>query len=313
MTTTPERMCALIAGIYLPSTIKFWYRLGPSDSYTEVDMANEYGDSWAYPFDGLGAASFVDLAYALVYMLQDYEGLDFTATLNKTLGPGYGCLTWTKGASVGSYLEISSRSNGVTQNLGHSDEMFAVLFPDRARAGLYSVIFDGAGDVEVTNSRPCLGVVMPRAYLFSDIVAREWRTSADSDWAAQNRLRVSRVMEARVGIRLTNAYPRGVAEGEYHQLQDFLDMAASGAKVVIFADVLAAQVRRMSLVASYGDPYGFLTGYLRKASADWEPEALDDRREARWERELSFILPMYENSIGTAFGYELGVQSSDIE
>lgn len=313
---TDERKMALSCGVYIDFNRKLYWRTDPGDPFVGVDMGAEFGGSWAHPFDGTGSHYFLDLAYTLFFYVIDSMGIaDFTISMNKDLGsPSYGCLTFTKLAAAGSYLEISSRSDGATQNLDSSDEYFAVLFPDQARAGTYTAIWDGAGDVEIEQSRPSLGLVMPKRYLLKDITAREWRASQDSEWAAQSTVYAAKVLESQVTVRLDGSYPRGLVEGEYHQLVDFLDLAAQGRQVAIIPDALATTIKYGSnRGGSSYDPYGFTYGVLRKQDAEWEPEPVDDSWDYRWDKDLAFVVTPQSRAWLEGSAYSAGVLILDVE
>jgi aromatic ring-cleaving dioxygenase len=309
-----ERIAALICGVGIFGRETLYYRTDPGDPFSPFVIADDYGGGYYYPIDGAGHAA-PDLVDLIMFLMQDILGLPFSVSMDRSRGARHGCLTWTKPAGAGAYLEISSRSNGVLQNLDHADELFAVLWPDHARRGDYTVIWSGAGDVSIENTRPCLGVVMPRTYFFSDIGGRVWRGATDSEWAAQNRVMAAKVLEARVGVRLSAAYPRGAQENEYHQLVDFLDLAAQGRPVLISPDAGAAVIYPMSMGRlSVNAPYGYCVGVLKRADMDWEPQALEDRWDARWERELTFTLPRPLNFFMAGIvANDLGVQITGVE
>lgn len=314
-----ERYAALSCGVYISYNWKLYYRTDPGDPFSEVDVGGDYGGAWAFPFDGSGAHYFIDLAAMLRYFIEGYMSVapgDFTISMNKDLGSAaYGCLTFTKLAGAGAYLEISSRSDGATQNADACDEFFAVLFPDQARAGSYTAIWDALGSSDITQSRPSLGLVMPKRYLFKDILAREWRAAQDSDWSAQSTVYAAKVYEAQVTMRMDRSYPRGLVEGEYHQLVDFLDLAAQGREVAIIPDAHATAIKLGSNKTGPGyDPYGFYYGVLRKADAEWEPAPVDDSWDYRWDKEMSFVLTPTSKGWQEAAGYDLGgVYVTDIE
>lgn len=198
-----------------------------------------------------------------------------------------GLITLSKPSTSGSYFELSSRPDGSTFSTSGHDELWAILFPQLARTGTYTLALNGAGDESWTSSRPCLGAFFPRRYVTSDLFRLRNRSAQAKGGGGVSVTHAGESWEVVVGVGLEGSYPRALVENEYHQLMDLLDLLAQGAPVMYAFDI--------TNMATYGlrdsrEPQGAVYGRLLAGDEEWTATPEVDDWEARWQGDLTICI-----------------------
>ena len=269
-----ERQYRIIGGVRIGPQQKMWYRLDALDPWTAITL-NPAGPSVFYPTTN-------DESFDLELLIEDLligESLDASIQFYVTTSGQTVCDRGTA-----SYFEISSRSDPSDPLIkeDNSDNVWAILFPQLAATGVYSLLLTGS-DQSYTTDGPHGFSLYPRRYFLKDVTAHYFRAAQAQVMGRMNTVYATRLLQRQLECRLVGSYPRALVLNEYHQMSDFLALAATGMPVLVYPD-------RTNYLpyAEITNPYGWWRGVLLRDSGDFDPTRADGEWFANWHKELNF-------------------------
>jgi hypothetical protein len=267
-----ERQYRIIGGVRIGPNQKLWYRLDALDAWTPITL-NPTGPSVYYPTSN--SESF-DLTIHIGNLLAA-ESAEIILDISTVTG----LVSVDRGAL--SYLELSSRLDGGASKEDNSDNVWAILFPQLAATGVYNLVLTG-GDQSYTTDGPHGFSLYPRRYFLRDVTAHRFRAAQNvSIGGRANTNFVSRLLQPMIDVRLVGSYPRALVLNEYHQLSDFLALAATGMPVLVYPDRTV-----YTPYAELTNPYGWWRGVLLRDSGDFDPQRADGEWFANWHKAMVF-------------------------
>lgn len=268
-----ERQLRMIGGVRIGPYQKLWYRSDVLDPWVPITL-NPTGPSVFYPTTN-------EEAFDLKFLLQELfinEMLDVSITM---LSNTTGQTTFDRGTQT--YFELTSRADGATDKADNSDNVWAILFPQLAAAGVYNIVLTG-GDQSYTTDGPHGFGVYPRRYLAKFLNDQKMRQAQELSWGGRSSgIHISKLKEHRLELRLVGSMPRELVQNEYHQIQDFMTLAACGMPVLVYPDRTV-----FSPYARLTNPYGWFRGVLKRETGDFEPTRADGDMYDNWNIELTF-------------------------
>lgn len=282
-----NRSLKMIGGVRIGPYQKIYYRTDPGDPFTGVVL---YGS-------GPG----------IFYVTENNEAFDLRKLLNDIMATWpitaqfffYSTTTWAQQVlyaqpligctefkrNDAGYLEISSRSDGATAKPDNCDNVWAILFPDLAASGVYNLVLNNGGPKEYYNTtRPHGFSIYPRRYFAKFLNDQKLRQAQEMSWGGRSSgIHISKLKEHRLELRLVGSMPRELVQNEYHQIQDFMTLAACGMPVLVYPD------RTVFLpYARLTNPYGWFRGVLKRETGDFEPTRADGDMYDNWNIEMTF-------------------------
>lgn len=270
-----ERQYRIIGGVRVGPQQKLWYRSDALDPWTAITL-NPTGPSVFYPTTNEES---LDLKFLLQELfINELLDVSITMLVNTT-----GQTTFDRGTQT--YFELSSRSDpsDLTIKEDNSDNVWAILFPQLAATGVYNLVLTG-GDQSYTTDGPHGFSLYPRRYFLRDVTAHRFRAAQNvSIGGRANTNFVSRLLQPMIDVRLVGSYPRALVLNEYHQLSDFLALAATGMPVLVYPDRTV-----FTPYAELTNPYGWWRGVLLRDSGDFDPQRADGEWFANWHKAMTF-------------------------
>ena len=269
-----ERQYRIIGGVRIGPQQKLWYRSDAVDPWIPITL-NPTGPSVFYPTTN-------DEAFDLKLLLNDlFSGEALDVSINFEME--YGATEFYTGSQV--YFELSSRSDptDLTIKEDNSDNLWAILYPQLAATGVYNIVFED-DDKTFTDTRAHGFSLYPRRYFLRDVTAHRFRAAQNvSIGGRANTNFVSRLLQPMIDVRLVGSYPRALVLNEYHQLSDFLALAATGMPVLVYPDRTV-----YTPYAELTNPYGWWRGVLLRDSGDFDPQRADGEWFANWHKAMVF-------------------------
>lgn len=269
-----ERQYRIIGGVRIGPQQKLWYRSDAVDPWTAITL-NPTGPSVFYPTGN-------DETFDLKLLLNDlFSGESLDVSINFEME--YGATEFYTGSQV--YFELSSRSDptDLTIKEDNSDNLWAILYPQLAATGVYNIVFED-DDKTFTDTRAHGFSLYPRRYFLRDVTAHRFRAAQNvSIGGRANTNFVSRLLQPMIDVRLVGSYPRALVLNEYHQLSDFLALAATGMPVLVYPDRTV-----FTPYAELTNPYGWWRGVLLRDSGDFDPQRADGEWFANWHKAMTF-------------------------
>lgn len=268
-----ERQYRIIGGVRIGPQQKLWYRSDVLDPWVPITL-NPTGPSVYYPTTN-------DEAFDLELLLEDLfigESLDVNIAFSSLTGQ----TIFDRGSQT--YFELSSRSDPSDLSIkeDNSDNVWAILFPQLAATGVYNIVLTG-GDQSYTTDGPHGFSLYPRRYFLKDVTAHYFRAAQAQVMGRVNTVYATRLLQRQLECRLVGSYPRALVLNEYHQMSDFLALAATGMPVLVYPD---REV--FTPYAELTNPYGWWRGVLLRDSGDFDPTRADGEWFANWHKELNF-------------------------
>lgn len=267
-----ERQLRMIGGVRIGPYQKIYYRTDPGDPFTGVVLYGA-GPGVFYPTTN-------DEAFDLELLLEDLfiaETLDISPAFHVSSS---GKFVLNSGSET--YFELSSRADGATDTQDNCDNVWAILFPNLAAAGVYTKAIVGAG-VDYSDDRPHGFSIYPRRYFAKFLNDQKYRQAQEMGWSRSSNLFVSKLKEHRLELRLVGSMPRELVQNEYHQIQDFMTLAACGMPVLVYPDrTIYIPYARLT------NPYGWFRGVLKRETGDFEPTRADGDMYDNWNIEMTF-------------------------
>lgn len=276
----------MIGGVRIGPYQKIYYRNDPGDPFTGSVL---YGSGPGIFYITENAEAF-DLRKLLNDIMATWPitsqfrvASDSTWAQEVTYGiPLIGCTEFKRNDA--GYLEISSRADGATNTQDNSDNVWAILFPDLAASGVYNLVLnDGQPKEYYYTTRPHGFSVYPRRYFAKFLNDQKYRQAQEMGWSRSSNLFVSKLKEHRLELRLVGAMPRELVQNEYHQIQDFMTLAACGMPVLVYPDRTV-----LTPWARLTNPYGWFRGVLKRETGDFEPTRADGDMYDNWNIEMTF-------------------------
>jgi len=269
-----ERQLRMIGGVRIGPYQKIYYRTDPGDPFTGVVLYGA-GPGIFYPTEN-------DEAFDLALLLDDIM-IAWSVPGGVLIDTNTGHTMISRLAS--GYLEISSRSDGATAKPDNCDNVWAIILPDLAAAGVYNLVLNAGGASETyETTRPHGFSVYPRRYLAKFLNDQKMRQAQELSWGGRSSgIHISKLQEHRLELRLVGSMPRELVQGEYHCIQDFMTLAACGMPVLVYPD------RTVFLpYARLTNPYGWFRGVLKRETGDFEPTRADGDMYDNWNIEMTF-------------------------
>lgn len=271
-----ERAYRIIGGVRIGPHQAIWCREGAGDPWTRIELYPT-GPGVFYPTTN-------DEAFDLKLLINDaLISAAFNASFNFRVSGTYEL--GDHGATelyIGSHprFEISSREDGGSSLTDNSDNVWAILFPQLAATNLYSLTITD----DYIDTRAHGFSLYPRRYFLKDVTAHRFRASQNASLGGRaNTNFVSRLLQPMIDVRLVGSYPRALVINEYHQLSDFLALAATGMPVLVYPDRTV-----YTPYAELTNPYGWWRGVLLRDSGDFDPQRADGEWFANWHKAMTF-------------------------
>ena len=290
----PTRKIRFVGGVRITPTQRLWWRNTLAGAWSNAIIADYLTTLGGDGSAGSGRATVLyglgnDYSYDMAYMLQEFStNVGFAGVLDMvTSGADLGKFTLTKPATSVTTVEISAR-NPSGSTVDNSDNLWRYMFPDLAAANIWTKAVTGTAfnSTTYTHTRSHGFLFQPARLLADDMTKQNYQAAqAVSDDGTTRTVMVGAGAIYKVGLKLVNALPKGLAFNEYHQLMEFMEYANQGAPVIIMPDASVNVPYNRGVDPNYK---GYVAGTLLRSSGDLEPKPEAGNYYANWRFALEF-------------------------